>query len=108
MAKTIYTERDIEDLIRRGAREIIMTDDVYLTDAAREKAEKNGVALLANAAPVLRPVAPTPIVPAHNAPPENAEQLVNQVKADVLAKLGPGVDATIIDRIVRQVVRQLQ
>jgi hypothetical protein len=35
------------------------------------------------------------------------EQLVSQVKADVIAKLGGQVDAAIIERIVRRVVSQL-
>ena len=102
MPKTIYTERDIEDLARRGVKEIAITDEVYLTDVARERAERLGVALRAAAAPA----APTHELPA--VPRENAEQLVSQVKADVIAKLGPGVDAAVIERIVRRVVGQMK
>ena len=102
MPKTIYTERDVEDLARRGVKEIEMTDQVYLTDVARERAEKLGVALRAAAAPA----APSSELPI--APRENAEQLVSQVKADVIAKLGPGVDAAVIERIVRRVVSQMR
>ncbi len=102
MPKTIYTERDIEDLARHGVKEIAMTDQVYVTDIARERAEKLGIALRATAAPVV-PSNPFPIV-SH----ENAEQLVSQVKADVIAKLGPGVDAVVIERIVRRVVSQMR
>jgi hypothetical protein len=102
MPKTIYTERDIEDLARRGVKEIAMTDQVYVTDIARERAEKLGIVLRATAAPVAPPN-PLPIV-SH----ENAEQLVSQVKADVIAKLGPGVDAGVIERIVRRVVSQMR
>ena len=102
MPKTIYTERDVEDLARRGVKEIEMTDQVYLTDVARERAEKLGVALRAAAAPAA-PAEPLPTVPR-----ENAEQLVSQVKADVIAKLGPGVDAAVIERIVRRVVSQMK
>jgi hypothetical protein len=40
-------------------------------------------------------------------PREKAEQIVSQVKADVIAKLGPGVDAALIERIVRRVVSQM-
>jgi hypothetical protein len=100
MAKTIYTERDVEDLARRGVKEIAMTDDVYLTDLARERAEKLGVTLRA------APVAETAIPAA--APPKDMEQSVSHVKADVIAKLGPGVDAGLIERIARRVVSQLQ
>jgi RNA-splicing ligase RtcB len=103
MAKIIYTERDIDDLAQRGVKEIAVTEDVYLTDVARERAEKLGIALRA----VTAPVAASAAAPA-SAPRENVEQVVSQVKADVIAKLGPGVDAALIERIVRRVVGQLQ
>ena len=102
MSKTIYTERDVEDLARRGVKEIVMTDDVYLTDSARERAEKLGIALRAAPTPAARTDA-LPVVPR-----ENAEQVVGQVKADVIAKLGPNVDAAVIERIVRRVVSQMK
>jgi hypothetical protein len=102
MAKTIYTERDVEDLARRGAKEIALTDDVYLTDSARERAEKLGIALHAAAPPAAR-TGDLPVVPR-----ENAEQVVSQVQAAVMAKLGPGVDAAVIERIVRRVVSQMK
>jgi len=103
MAKTIYTDRDIEDLTRRGIRTIAMTDDVYLTDVARERGEKLGITLQGTPTPAA-PVAGAPVT----TPRENLEQVVSQVKADVLAKLGPGVDAALIERIVRRVAGQLQ
>ncbi|MBI3912754.1 MAG: hypothetical protein HY327_00960 [Chloroflexi bacterium] len=100
MPKTIYTDRDIDDLARRGEKEIMLTDDVYLTDLARERAEKAGIALRASkSAPVLQKPAP-PVA-------GDTEQVVSQVKADVIAKIGPGVDAAMIERIVRRVVGQL-
>ncbi len=103
MAKTIYTERDIDDLARRGVKEIALTDEVYLTDSARERAEKLGVVLRAASS------APAAVVDGTPAPaPADAEQVVSQVKADVLAKLGPGADAAMIERIVRRVVSQMK
>lgn len=103
MAKTIYTERDIEDLARRGTKEIAMTDDVYLTDVARERAEKLGIALRAVASPSGKVAPSLPSVPR-----ENVDQVVSQVKADVIAKLGSSVDPALIDRIVRRVVSQME
>lgn len=103
MSKTIYTERDIEDFARRGMKEIAMTDEVYLTDSARERAEKLGVALRAASS------APAAVVDGIKAAaPADVEQVVSQVKADVLAKLGPAVDAALIERIVRRVVSQMK
>jgi len=100
MPKTIYTDRDIDDLARQGIKELAITDDVYLTDLARERAEKLGLTLRPSRA---TGGAPAPI----NVPPENSERLVSQVKADVIAKLGSQVDAALIERIVRRVVSQL-
>ena len=100
MPKTIYTDRDIDDLARRGEKELLLTDDVYLTDLARERAEKAGIVLRTakNA-----PAAQKPALPVAG----DTEQIISQVKADVIAKLGPGVDAAMIERIVRRVVSQL-
>ena len=103
MAKTIYTERDVEDAARRGVKEIAITDDVYLTDVARERAEKLGILLRTNvAASAEQPAMAMPSVPK-----ENVDQVLNQVKADVIAKLGSSVDPVIIERIVRRVLGQL-
>ena len=104
MPKTIYTERDVQDLERRGVKEITLTDEVYLTDIARERAEKLGIMLRAASASAPAAASPSPQL---NVPRENVEQVVNQVKADVIAKLGPGVDAALIERIVRRVMSQL-
>ena len=104
MSKTIYTERDVEDLARHGIKEIAMTDEVYLTDSARERSEKLGITLrTATAAPTAARTGDLPVVPQGN-----AEQLVRQVQAAVVAKLGPGVDAVFIERIVRRVVSQMK
>lgn len=100
MAKTIYTDRDIDDLVRRGVKELAITDDVYLTDLARERAGKLGLTLRSSQ---WTGGAPAPI----NVPRKNTEQLVSQVKGDVIAKLGSQVDAAMIERIVRRVVSQL-
>ena len=102
MAKTIYTERDVEDAARRGVKEIALTDDIYLTDVARERAEKLGIALRTS---------PTSMQPASamlSVPKENVDQVVSQVKADVIAKLGPSVDPVLIERIVRRVLGKIE
>jgi len=38
MPKTFYTERDIEDLAKRGVLSLVEDDDVVLTEIARDKA----------------------------------------------------------------------
>jgi len=43
MPRIFYTGVDIEDLARRGVKEIDVDDNVYITDEAREKMEKLGM-----------------------------------------------------------------
>ncbi len=109
MPRTIYTERDMEDLARRGVKEIAVNDDVYLTDVARERAEKLGIVLKTASAPAAA-AAPAQVRAAQPVAvaAQDAEAVIAKVKADVLARLGPSVDVAIIDRIVRRVVSQLK
>ena len=40
MAKTFYTELDIELLFKQGVTSLVVNEDVVLTELAREKAER--------------------------------------------------------------------
>ena len=98
MAKTFYTERDIEDLHARGVTNIDIHDDVVLTDLARERALKLGVRL-------------TRVKPnSHPAADANADAvLIHRVKAAVLAALGGRwVDPDLLDAVVRRVVKEMK
>jgi len=95
MAKTFYTERDIEDMHARGVTSIEVHDDIVLTDLARERALKLGVRL--------ERVKP-------NAQPANApnEMLIHRIKAAVLAQLdGRRLDPDLLDAVVRRVVAEM-
>ena len=46
MPKTCYTERDIEDLAKRGVISLLEDDDVVLTDIARDKAMRLGIEIV--------------------------------------------------------------
>ena len=46
MPKEFYTERDIEDMVRRGILSLQINDNVVLTDLAYEKANRLGMRLL--------------------------------------------------------------
>ena len=72
MAKTFYTERDIEDLARQGVTSLEVNADVVLTELAREKAE-----------------------------------LINKVRAAVVARLGNEVDPALLDTIIKRVMDSL-
>lgn len=95
MAKTFYTERDIEDMHARGVTHIEIHDDVVLTDLARERALRLGVRL--------ERVKP-------NAHPADAPDavLIHRVKAAVLAQMGGRwVDPDVLDAVVRRVVAEV-
>jgi hypothetical protein len=117
MARTFYTERDIEDLAKRGVKEIEANDDVYITDLAREKMEQLGIKARANLKSTAPPPPPsaapgTTASPAHPAPTgglseAEKQQVIDKVRSGVIARLGPGVDTAMVDAIVRRVVGQL-
>ena len=44
--RTFYTESDIDDLAASGVRQLEVGQSVFLTDAARERAEELGVVLV--------------------------------------------------------------
>ncbi len=111
MARTFYTERDIEELAKRGVHEIQVNDEVYLTDLAREKMEALGIkarTIGASVTPAM-PGSGSAASPVTSGPLSEAErkQVIDKVKQGVIARLGPGVDTTLVDNIVRRVVGQL-
>ena len=127
MAKTFYTEKEIEDLVKSGQRSLFVNEDVVLTDLAYEKAQKlglelrrsDGPPLTAPAAPVrpyinpqnapavrlqlpkaLPSTAPTPAAPAA---PRRAD-LRQRVQAAVKARLGDQFDPALLDAIIDRVI----
>jgi hypothetical protein len=116
MGKEFYTERDIEDMVARGERSIILNDDVVLTDLAYEKAKRLGVELLQSedappAAPV-RPYINQPISTqkSHGAPigkSPKIELIRANVKSAVRAKLGNQINDDLLNRIIDRVASEL-
>ena len=61
--RTFYTGSDIEDLAASGVRQLEVGPSVFLTDAARERAEELGITLVTpGSAPTAK--AATPATPA--------------------------------------------
>ena len=59
--KTFYSAQDIEDLAAQGVRELVVDDNVVLTDLARDTAGQLGVKLVAPGRPASRrSAAPAP------------------------------------------------
>jgi hypothetical protein len=118
MARTFYTERDIEDLAKRGVTEIQVDDSVYITDAAREMMDKLGIKRkVTGSASASAAVLKSPNVMNHqrSAPPSRntaltdaeKQQVIEQVKSGVIARLGPGVDSAVVEQIVKRVVEKI-
>ena len=94
MAKTFYTERDIDELQARGVTTLEVHDDIVLTDLARERCAKYDIRVIRGADP-------------HPEDGANAE-LAHWVKAAVIARLGDQVDAKLLDSVVTRVVNGLK
>lgn len=97
MAKTFYTERDIQDLVARGVTFLEVNDNVVLTDMARDEALKHG----------LRLEKTKPGAAAAAAAIDETDELIHRVKAAVLARLGEQVDAAVLDSVVTRVVKDV-
>lgn len=119
MSKEFYTERDIEDLVRRGVMSLDVNDNCVLTELAYEKANRLGMKLIRPrpdnppAAPVRpylsenqspRPAAltmeaATPAVPAPQV------DLTGRIRSAALARLGTQVDPSLLDSIIERVLK---
>ena len=95
MAKTFYTEHDIQDLAHRGVTTLEVNDDVVLTDLAREQALRRGIQLVSTKA--ARPEAPR----------TGDAELAQRVKAAVIARLGDEVDPKILETVIARVLSHL-
>lgn len=125
MPKEFITEKDVEDLAKRGIFSIEINDNVVLTDLAYEKANRLGVHLVRDkpdnppGAPVRPYIAQKPVPGATAAPakpyPSTAANLVPPAQADgaalhqrirsaVLARLDKPVDSNLLDVIITRVL----
>lgn len=123
MPKTFYTERDIEDLARRGVISLVVDDDVVLTDLARDKAMKLGLELVRERPPsaperpyITRMTSPSAVQPSTepaSAPPpvaagqKTGDELYQQVYDAASARLGSAVDPKLLETIIRRVLETL-
>ena len=132
MPKEFYTERDIEDMVKRGILSLELSDQVVMTDLAYEKANKLGVRLIRGkpenppAAPIRPYLTQQPSqlpgvgVPAtFSVPPGNpsvgsqvippaqteGEDFHQRIRSAVISRLGTQVDANLLDVIITRVLQ---
>ena len=121
MGKEFYTEKDVEDLFRRGVTSLETNDNVVLTQLAYEKANSLGMKLVRDkpdnppGAPMRpyisqrqsKPSAPSVTLPAGGVSPSvSAEEgeLQQRIRNAVVARLGTQVDSNLLDVIIRRVL----
>ncbi len=113
MPKEFYTERDIEDMVKRGITSLRVDDNVVLTELAYEKAQRLGMQLVKDrpveppAAPV-RPYLSQPQKTAAAAPapaPAADPGLAARIREAVIARLGTQVDPQLLDLIIQRVLQ---
>jgi len=128
--KQFYTDKDIEELCRKGVTSLQITDDVVLTDLAYEKARRLGVQLvdgaeLPPAAPV-RPYLSEPNPPtstpkvvsvSSTIPPlsspltptlsqkERGIALEKRIREKVAAQLGNQIEPQLLDAIIKRTLQ---
>jgi hypothetical protein len=113
MPKEFYTERDIEDMFKRGVMSLQVNDNVVLTELAYEKANRLGMQLL-RPRPVEPPAAPVrpylsqqPSQPAAAvvSPAPAEADLTQRIRTAALAQLGSQVDPALLDVIIQRVLK---
>jgi hypothetical protein len=111
MAKEFYTERDIEDMYKRGVRSLEVGDDVVLTELAYEKANKLGLQLAKGGTKETpcAPMRPVPQVARPEAPcvcnQAKPGDLEARIRTAVNAKLGSDIDPALLDVIIKRVLK---
>ena len=104
--KIFYTERDIEHLIEQGAKNLIIHDDLVLTDLAREKAVKLGLSLIER---LEGPSLFAPIQMDIQTPPAiTLNDLSAKIKATVITRIENKVSEELLDAVIPKVLAQLK
>ncbi|MBW6474556.1 MAG: hypothetical protein K0B14_15625 [Anaerolineaceae bacterium] len=119
MPKEFYTEKDIEDLVNRGVRELDINDDIFLTVLAYEKARELGLIIHKEGSndpsvpvrPYLSSYASETTnqsylteSPSHRMQSSDQIDLSNRIRAEVKQKLGDQIDTALLDRIIERVL----
>lgn len=125
MAKEFYTEKDIEDMWKRGIMSLDLSDAIVLTELAYEKAKRLGMKLVQPAPdsppsapmrPYLSPAKPAAVpsmadvaayLPQAQSPVGSQAgelDLQQRIKNAVMARMGPQVDPKLLDSIIQRVL----
>jgi hypothetical protein len=116
MPKEFYTEKDIEDLFKRGVMSLTVGENVVLTELAYEKSNRLGMQLVRSlpdnppCAPVRpyltqKPAASVVLPPA--VPPSGpaGTDLHARIREAVISRMGNQVDPALLDTIIERVLK---
>jgi hypothetical protein len=102
MGKVFYTERDIEDMVQRGERSLVVNDDVV------ELLQPNDTPPAAPTRPYINKSSPAPKPAAPQLQTSlKIEAIRANVKSAVRARMGSQVSDELIDRIIDRVAAEL-
>jgi hypothetical protein len=113
MPREFYTEKDIEDLVRRGITSLVVNDEVALTELAYEKARRLNMQLLRDRPdnPPSAPVRPYLSNPSGSCSGTDLKSvritendLHQRIRSAVQARLGAQVDTALLDVIILRVL----
>jgi hypothetical protein len=113
MPKEFFTERDIEDMVKRGVTSLQVDDTVVLTELAYEKAQRLGLTLITpNTKPPAAPERPY-LSQQMSSPPTAAVKpsqpdLHQRIKDAVMAKLAGQVEPALLDSIISRVLENFK
>ncbi len=116
MPKEFYTERDIEDMFKRGIMSLNVNENVVLTELAYEKANRLGLQLLRSqpdnppCAPVRPYIAQKPLSAATAVAnsisnDQTSGDLHLRIRDAVIARMGNQVDPGLLDVIIQRVLK---
>jgi len=116
MPKEFYTERDIEDMFKRGVMSLSVTENVVLTELAYEKANRLGLQLVRSQPdnPPCAPIRPyiaqkpgTAGLPALEtiSTEQTEKDLQMRIREAVFIRMGNQVDPELLDAIIQRVLK---
>jgi hypothetical protein len=109
MPKEFYTEKDIEDMFKRGMLSLNITENVVLTGLAYEKANRLGMQLMRSQSdtPPSAPVRPYVSQQASPSTPGSGmeKDLSARIRSAVAARMGNQVDSALLDVIIERVLK---
>jgi hypothetical protein len=112
MPKIFYTDRDIDDMIRDGITSLIITDDVVVTDVARERAYKSDFKFIkendiAPSSPIRPYIVENPVKIKKETTIKQEVSIEQQVLEAVKARVGDSVDEALLKTIIERVIKSI-